>query len=283
MNYRHAFHAGNHADVFKHVVLLAACDALTQKPAPVFALDTHAGQGLYALDSEAAQRTGEAATGVERMADSAIGDAWIDRYVAAIDSCRQTHGPRAYPGSPWLLGHALRADDRIACCELLPEQAALLKATLREDRRIAVHQRDGYAALKALLPPTVGDQRFARGLVLIDPPYEDQLDEFDTALAALRDGLARWPQATYLLWYPIKQRRSLQPFYRAAATLPAKSAWIAELLVHPDDSPLRMNGSGLLLLNPAYQFDNGLRRVLPTLASLLGPSGSSRVDRLSGS
>ena len=119
--------------------------------------------------------------------------------------------------------------------------------------------------------------------MLVDPPYEDQLDEFDTALAALRDGLARWPQATYLLWYPIKQRRSLQPFYRAAATLPAKSVWIAELLVHPDDSPLRMNGSGLLLLNPPYRFDADLSRTLATLAPLLGAPGSARVDCLAGS
>ena len=283
MNYRHAFHAGNHADVLKHVVLLAACDALMRKPAPVFALDTHAGQGLYALDSEAAQRTGEAASGIGRLLVDAPADPWIDRYIAAIAACRQAHGPQAYPGSPWLLGHALRAGDRIACCDRLPEQAALLRSNVKPDRRFAIHERDGYGALKALLPPTIGGVRFARGLVLIDPPYEDQLDEFDTALAALRDGLARWPQATWLLWYPIKQRRQLQPFYRAAATLPTQSSWIAELLVHPDDSPLRMNGSGLLLLNPSYRFDVGLARVLPLLAARLGIPGSARVERLAGS
>jgi 23S rRNA (adenine2030-N6)-methyltransferase len=281
MNYRHAFHAGNHADVLKHVVLLALCDALLQKPAPVFALDTHAGRGLYALDAEAAVRTGEASTGIDPLLRASSDDPWIARYLAAVHACRGQHGPNAYPGSPWLLAHALRPIDRIACCELQPEEAAALKANLGRDPRIAVHQRDGYAAMKALLPPVVGGQRFARGLVLVDPPYEAQLDEFDAAFAALRDGLGRWPQATIVLWYPIKQRRSLGPFYREAARLPAKAALVAELLVRPDDSPLRMNGSGLLLLNPPYRVEDGLQRTLANLASTLGsPSLPARVEFL---
>ena len=138
------------------------------------------------------------------------------------------------------------------------------------DSRVAVHERDGYAAMKALLPPKIGDTRFARGLVLIDPPYEAQLDEFDAAIHALRDALGRWPQACYVLWYPIKLRRALQPFYRRAAALPAKSALVAELLVRPDDSPLHMNGSGLLVLNAPYQLDVKLRPALQALVRVLG-------------
>jgi 23S rRNA (adenine2030-N6)-methyltransferase len=283
MNYRHAFHAGNHADVLKHVVLLALCDALAAKPTPVFALDTHAGRGLYALDSDAAVRTGEANEGIDPVLQACIDDDWIQRYVRAVQACRDERGPTAYPGSPWLIAHALRDIDRVACCELQPEEVAALKSNLAGDRRIAVHHRDGYAALKALLPPVVGGQRFARGLVLVDPPYESQLDELGIALAALRDGLSRWPQATYVLWYPIKQRRVLQPFYRDARTLPAKSVMVAELLVRPDDSPLRMNGSGLLLLNAPYRFDVGLERTLPKLASILGANARDvRVERLAG-
>jgi 23S rRNA (adenine2030-N6)-methyltransferase len=283
VNYRHAFHAGNHADVLKHVVLLALCDALAAKPAPCFALDSHAGRGLYALDADAAQRTGEAAEGIERLLQAPPAEPAIARYLDAIRACRAAHGDTAYPGSPWLLAHALRAQDRIACCELQPEEAAALKALLRAEPRVAVHQRDGYAALRALLPPNVAGTRFARGLVLVDPPYEAQLDEFDAALAALRDGLARWPQAVYALWYPVKQRRALQPFYRAAATLPAKSVLLAELLVRPDDSPLRMNGSGLLLLNPPYQFDAGLRTSLQALAIALAPDAPPpRLEWLAG-
>ena len=281
MNYRHAFHAGNHADVLKHVVLLALCEALTAKPSPCFALDTHAGRGLYKLDGEAAQATGEAQDGIARLQAEAPRDPAIQRYLTAVRACRTQHGGAAYPGSPWLLGHALREADRIAACELHPEEAAVLKQHFAADPRIAVHARDGYAALKALLPPKHGAQKFARGLVLIDPPFEAQLGEFDIALAALAEGLARWPQGMFALWYPIKQGRALHPFRRAAARLPAKSALLLELLVRPDDSPLRMNGSGMLILNAPWQFDAAMRPTLDALRRALGePGASARVEWL---
>jgi 23S rRNA (adenine2030-N6)-methyltransferase len=275
MNYRHAFHAGNHADALKHVVLLALCESLAAKPAPCFALDSHAGRGLYRLEGEDALRTGEAAGGVARLRRGI--DPAIDRYLDAISACRERHGADAYPGSPWLLAHALRAQDRIACCELQVDEAAALKANFAGDARLAVHARDGYAAIKALLPPKVDGQRLARGLVLVDPPYEAQLAEFDAAFAALREGLARWPQAAFALWYPVKQRRALQPMLREAAALPAKSALLAELLVRPDDSPLRMNGSGLLLLNPPFGLDERLRNALSALRAML-EEGAGRGD-----
>jgi 23S rRNA (adenine2030-N6)-methyltransferase len=275
MNYRHAFHAGNHADVLKHVVLLALCESLVAKPAACFALDTHAGRGLYRLDGESALRTGEAQDGIARLLAEAPRHPAIQRYLAAIKACRLQHGPHAYPGSPWLLAHALREQDRIAACELHPEEANVLRDTFAGDPRVAVHARDGYAAIKALLPPKHGATRFARGLVLIDPPYETQLDEFDTALAAIREALARWPQGMVALWYPIKQRRALRQFYRKAAGLDARSALLLELLVRPDDSPLRMNGSGLLLLNPPWQFDTAIRPALDGLRAALGEAGAS--------
>lgn len=280
MNYRHAFHAGNHADVLKHVVLLALCDALLAKPAPVFALDTHAGRGLYGLDDAAARRTGEAEGGVARLAADQRVPA-IRRYREAVAACRADHGPASYPGSPWLLAHALRAQDRIACCELQPEEAAALRARFARDPRVGVHARDGYGAMEALLPPRVGEQRFGRGLVLVDPPYEAQLAEFDLALKALRRGLERWAEGVFVLWYPIKQRRALQPFLRRARTLPARSMLVAELLVRPDDSPLRMNGSGMLVLNPPWRLKETLRGALPALHQALGEPGASwRVEPL---
>ena len=279
MNYRHAFHAGNHADVLKHVVLLALCDALTVKPAPCFALDTHAGRGLYQLDGDQAARTGEASDGVARLGDGSGAPAPVRRYLEAVDVCRQAHGASAYPGSPWLLAHALREQDAIACCELQPEEAQALRGVFHNEPRVAVHGRNGYAAMGALLPPRVGDVRFARGLVLIDPPYERQRAEFDIALAALAEGLRRWPQACYALWYPIKLRRSLQPFLRAAAALETKSALACELLVRSDDSPLRMNGSGMLLLNPPWQLDQALTPTLAHLRARLGEAGASHSLR----
>ena len=271
MNYRHAFHAGNHADVFKHVVLLALCDALLAKPAPLFALDSHAGRGLYALAGEQALRTGEAQGGIARLRGGLHAD--IDRYLAAVAACRADHGADAYPGSPWLLAHALRGQDRIALCELQPEEAMALRQAMGGDDRIAIHQRDGYAALRALLPPRVDGQRLGRGLVLVDPPYEAQLAEFDTALDALHDALQRWPQGCYALWYPIKQRRSLRQFQREAEQLDAHGILDLQLLVRNDDSPLRMNGSGMLLLNPPWQFDARMTPVLLALAAALGEDG----------
>ncbi|MCM2336124.1 MAG: 23S rRNA (adenine(2030)-N(6))-methyltransferase RlmJ, partial [Pseudomonas sp.] len=136
MNYRHAFHAGNHADVLKHVALLAICDALTAKPTPLFALDTHAGRGLYALDSNSAQRTGEAEGGIGRLLAEAPKHPAITRYLSAVRACRAEHGSHTYPGSPWLLAHALRPEDRIALCELHPEEAAVLAGIFARDPRV---------------------------------------------------------------------------------------------------------------------------------------------------
>jgi len=275
MNYRHAFHAGNHADVLKHVVLLALCDAMVAKPAAVFALDTHAGRGLYRLDDTPALRTAEAEGGIGRLQDPGSGEPAIARYLDAVDACRQVHGRAAYPGSPWLLAHALRGQDRIAACELQPDEAQQLKAEFAGDPRVAVHARDGYAAVGALLPPRGPNGRINRGIVLVDPPYEAQLDEFNSVLAAARTGLERWPQASWAIWYLIKRRRALHPFLRKVPGLPAKSALALELLVRPDDSPLRMNGSGMLLLNPPWQLDRALAPALAVLAERLGEAGAS--------
>ena len=272
MNYRHAFHAGNHADVLKHVVLLASCDALTAKPAPCFALDTHAGRGLYRLDDDTARRTGEASGGIARL--QAPRTPAVARYMQAVADCRAAHGAAAYPGSPWLLAHALRAQDRVACCELQPDEARALKANFSGDPRVAVHARDGYAALRALLPPHVGGERYARGLVLVDPPYEAQLAEFDQARDALAEGLARWPQGCFALWYPIKDARTLRPFMRRAASLPARSALRCELHVRPADSPLRMNGSGMLVFNAPWKLQDALRPALAELRDALGEEGA---------
>ncbi len=269
MNYRHAFHAGNHADVLKHVVLLAVCHALTRKSAPCFALDTHAGRGLYALDGDAAQRTGEAAGGIGRLTAADCEAPALARYLAALAACRAQHGTAAYPGSPWLLAHALREQDRIACCELHPEEAAALRTCCAGDARIGVHERDGYAAIPALLPPKAGNERIHRGLVLVDPPFEAQLDEFSLALPALARGLERWPQGVFLFWYPIKQRRALNRFDCQAARLPAKSLLQVELLIRDDTTPLRMNGSGLLIANAPFGLAEDLAPALLQLQRAL--------------
>jgi 23S rRNA (adenine2030-N6)-methyltransferase len=281
MNYRHAFHAGNHADVLKHVVLLALLESLKQKSSPFFVLDTHAGRGRYELAAQESRKTGEADHGVLRLSQAGTMPAPIEHYLKAIETHNAPGRLQVYPGSPLLIASALREDDRLAACELQPDEAAALKALFARDPRVAVHARDGYDAVHALLPPKSGATKFARGLVLIDPPYEAQEAEYPRVLAALREGLERWPQATYAVWYPIKQRRGILHFLRKAAALPAKSAWLAELLIRPDDSPLRLNGSGILVLNPPWKFDAMVATALPALATALADGGaSSRAEWL---
>ncbi|WP_374601558.1 23S rRNA (adenine(2030)-N(6))-methyltransferase RlmJ [Arenimonas sp.] len=275
MNYRHGFHAGNHADVLKHLVLVALLDALKRKDAPFFVLDTHAGRGQYDLAASQAQRTGEAEAGIRRLwATRPSEPPALAAYLAAVAAC-WTPEADTYPGSPLLVARALREQDRLAACELQPEEAAALKALLAGNPRCHVHQRDGYAAIKALLPPREGATRFARALVLVDPPYEAQAEEYPLITTALRDGLERFPQGIFALWYPIKQRATLQPLMRKLANLPMKSALAIELLVRPDDSPLRMNGSGMVVINPPWQFERSVEPALRPLAQAMGDTGAS--------
>jgi 23S rRNA (adenine2030-N6)-methyltransferase len=276
MNYRHAYHAGNHADVLKHVVLLAIVDALKRKDTPFCVIDTHAGRGQYLLQGEQASATGEAAAGIFRLYVLHGLPGVVQSYLRRVQADNPVGALLTYPGSPLLVAQAMRAQDRLFACELQPEEARALATLFREDKRVTVMARDGYAAVKALVPP-----QERRGLVLVDPPYEAQGDEFPKVLAALRDGLERWPTGCYAVWYPIKRERSLQPFFRKVAALPCKSALRIELLVRPDDSELRLNGSGMLVINPPWTLAADLAPALPVLARLLGErEPSSRIDWL---
>lgn len=278
MNYRHGFHAGNHADVLKHLVLVSLLDALKKKEAPFFVVDTHAGRGRYDLAGLQASRTGEAKAGIRKLWTLAAAmpapPPALARYLEAVTAA-QAGAPDSYPGSPLIVSQALRPQDRLAACELLPDEANVLKGVLSHDPHSHVHARDGYAALKALLPPRDGATRFARALVLIDPPYEAQDEEYPLITGAVADALQRFPQGIFAIWYPIKQRPSLHPFFRKVATLPVKSALAIELLVRPDDSPLRMNGSGMLLLNPPWQIEKDIEPALKPLAQAMGEAGAS--------
>jgi len=275
MNYRHAFHAGNHADVLKHIVQLALLDAFKRKDSPFFLLDTHGGRGRYLLSSEESRKTLEAEDGVMKLMAEPKLPAVVEEYLKAVQADNPVGALITYPGSPLLGARALRPQDRMAACELQPEEAAALKELFANDPRVGVHPGDGYGMLKALLPPKADGQKIGRGLVLIDPPYEAQDAEYTRILTALQEIHARWPQATCAVWYPIKQRRSIMHFFRKATALPYRSALLAELLVRPDDSPLRLNGSGMLLLNPPWQFDRVLAPAMPVLKQYLGEAGAS--------
>ncbi len=201
VNYRHAFHAGNFADCVKHALLVALVSALQRKPSPFAVLDTHAGRGLYDLSSEAAERTGEWRQGIGRLADITAGP--LAPWLALV---RQAGFPPFYPGSPWLIRALLRARDRLILCEKHPEEAAALRAALGRDARVAIHRRDGWEAIGALTP-------FAerRGLVLIDPPFE-QPGEFDRLAEAFRLLRRRFRAGVVAAWYPIKHRAPVRAF-----------------------------------------------------------------------
>ena len=205
----------------------------------------------------------------------------IERYLKAVQADNPVGEMITYPGSPLLSAQAMRAQDRMAVCELQDDEAASLKALFAHDSRVGVHHGDGYALLRSQLPPKVNGTKIGRGLVLIDPPYEAQDAEYQAILAALTETLARWPQATCAVWFPIKQRRTILHFLRKAAALPVKSAMTIEFLVRPDDSPLRLNGSGMLLLNAPWQFDRVVGPALPALRQHLGePGATTRLDWL---
>lgn len=270
MNYRHAFHAGNFADVFKHAILLALLDALTAKDKPLCCLDTHAGRGIYRLDDAEAEKTGEWRDGIGRLFADRDAPAPLQRYLDAIRACNPDGALRTYPGSPLLAARALRAGDRLVLCETQDGEAAALRALFKADARAHVHQRDGYAALHALLPPAE-----KRGLVLIDPPFEAQEGEFAAIETALAKAHARWPNGVYAVWYPIKSHRAIVPFHRGLSRGPFDRLLVAELLVQADDSPLRLNGCGMLIANPPWQIDATLAAMLPALRAGLAQSSAA--------
>ena len=279
MNYRHAFHAGNFADVFKHVLLIELLDALKAKPAAFCYVDSHAGRGMYRLGTGEAERTGEYRDGVARLIGRGDLPPALATYAALVRRCGEDDGVlHRYPGSPVIAATCMREQDRAIVCEIQDAEAAALKDVLRRDRRFAVHHRDGYEALGALLPP-----RQKRGLVLIDPPFEEQAAEFTTIQAALAQALRRWPNALQAVWYPIKQLDAIAPFHRWLATH-GGDVLAVEILVHPANSPLRLNGCGLAIVNAPWQFERRVEAWLPALRALLAAplAGESRVLRLAG-
>jgi len=275
MNYRHAFHAGNFAYVFKHTILIGLLDALKQKPTPFCYFDTHAGAGSYDLRGVQAEKTAEAADGVLRLLDVKAPPPLLQGYLDLMRSLNPDGAGREialYPGSPLIATSLMRDSDRAVPCELQPDEAAQLKKLFAHDARVGVHQRDGYAALGALVPP-----KERRGLVLIDPPFEAQEDEFRAIEAALDAAYSRWPTGTYAIWYPIKLREQTRPFHRWFASRKIGKTLVVELLRQPDDSALRLNGCGMVIVNPPWQFDQSLRRLMPALQERLKVSGPGQV------
>ena len=271
MNYRHAYHAGNFADVLKHVVLIMLIEHLKKKPAPFFYLDTHAGRGRYDLSDAQAQRSGEYKGGIGRMLEAPAGSLppEVADYVRLV---REEAGTgrsaiTAYPGSPLIVARLRRATDRLALVESEPREAAALSRLLGGERRVSVLEGDGYAALKAHLPP-----RENRGLVLIDPPYESDA-EFDRVLAGLATAHQRWPTGTVCIWYPRTDRAGPLRFLHGLERSGIRKVLEVTLDVLPGDVQVGLPGAGLVIINPPWQLDTRLRELLPPLHALLSPEG----------
>lgn len=275
MNYRHIYHAGNFADVMKHAVLALAVSHLRIKPAAFRFIDTHAGIGRYDLSADEAQRTGEYRDGIGRLFGRPSPHPALAPYLDAVHALNPDGVLRVYPGSPLLVRHLLREQDRMTLAELHPHDAQTLKDLFARDRAVSVHHMDGYQALKAHLPPPE-----KRGLVLTDPPFESP-GEFATMAAALARAHKRWPGGIYALWYPIKERPAVWRFHEALAEAGIPRILTAELTIHDEDTHLRLNGCGMVIVNPPWKLDETLAEVLPALQDRLAVTGGgSRVNWL---
>jgi 23S rRNA (adenine2030-N6)-methyltransferase len=272
VNYRHAFHAGNYADVFKHVLLAMLIEHLKAKPAPFMYLDTHAGRGRYDLSHAQSQRSGEYLGGIGRLLKEPA--ASLPAEVAAyVELVKRSAGPgrspiTAYPGSPLIVLRLRRPGDRLVLVENHAGEAAALREAIGREKRVTVLEQDGYATLKAQLPPTE-----RRGLVLIDPPYESE-SEFDAVLAALMQGHERWPTGIYCVWYPQTERAGSLRFHRELRESGIRRILDAQLSVLPSDAAVGMQGCGLAIVNPPWQLDLHLKELLPVLHRLLAVDGA---------
>ena len=284
MNYQHAFHAGNFADVHKHIVLTRILEYLRQKLAAFRVVDTHAGAGRYDLLGPQAARSSEWRDGIGRVfaiprsgaAGTVSMPALIAPYLDVIAALNPSGKLRLYPGSPLIVRAFLRRQDRLIACELEPKAAASLKGALHGDVRGKALAIDGWVALFANIPP-----KERRGLVVIDPPYEESV-EFARLPDTLAQAHRKWPSGLYLAWYPIKTREAPDALARRLRRLDIPKILRCELSIAPPRADGALAGSGLVVVNPPYPLERELRIILPALTRLLAPTGAYHVDWLSG-
>jgi 23S rRNA (adenine2030-N6)-methyltransferase len=280
MNYRHAFHAGNFADVHKHAVLARIVMHLRQKPTAFRVIDSHAGAGRYDLLAEEATRGGEWRDGIGRVWGRPLGegksaaDALLAPYIEAVAACNTGPGLRTYPGSPLIARHLMRAQDRLIACEIEPRATAQLAAALRGDARAKALEIDGWTAIGAYVPP-----RERRGLVFIDPPFEEAVD-FTRLSAVLSSAHRKWPTGIYLAWYPITTRAAADALARRLRQLSLAKILRCELSVRAPAADAGLTGSGGVGVNPPFTLEADLRVLLPALGSLLGRAAAAPACRI---
>ena len=269
LSYRHAFHAGNHADVLKHFIEVQLLRYLAQKDKPFWYIDTHAGAGCYSLDSGYAAQNAEHESGIVRLWDRDDLPAPIAEYVALVKRINPDGRLKLYPGSPLVALELLREQDKMRLFELHPTDSEILQQNFAgQGARVLMQEADGFSALKALLPPPP-----RRALVLIDPPYEDKQD-YQRVVSALREGLKRFASGVYAVWYPQLQRAEARQLPQQLKRLPVKSWLHVALSVQaPSEDGFGMYGSGMFILNPPWLLHGVLQEVMPYLAKVLGQNG----------
>jgi 23S rRNA (adenine2030-N6)-methyltransferase len=271
MNYRHAFHSGNFADVHKHVVLCLLVQHLKRKETPFAIFDSHAGAGLYDLASDEAVRTGEADKGVRMLTGAGFDAPGLAEYLAMLRAFNPGWPEiRTYPGSPEIARRLLRPNDRLIASEKHPVDSKILRRSFAHDRRVQVHEADGYETLIALSPP-----KERRGLALIDPSFE-AADEFNKIAAAMNKTLARWPSGILAIWYPIKDHAQRVRLLSEIAGL-GRPCLTSELRLPSAQGAARLVGSGLAIVNPPWQFDRALEEAMAALRNPLGATEETCV------
>lgn len=268
-SYRHAFHAGNHADVLKHAIFVNILDYFNRKDAPYWVIDTHAGAGLYDLRSEWALTNGEFVDGLDRVLQAPDMPAMIERYLEEVQAFNPDGVANYYPGSPWLALRALRDRDRLRLFEMHPSEAEVLQHNVAEQGRAAmrqttVYEADGFEGLKSQLPPPT-----RRGIVIMDPSYEDKQD-YRRTLQAVNEGLKRFATGCFAVWYPLVQRREVQELTRSLERL--ETPWVhASLTVRkPSEDGFGLHGSGMFIVNPPWTLHAELEETMPWLKNKLG-------------
>ncbi|MDH3325478.1 MAG: 23S rRNA (adenine(2030)-N(6))-methyltransferase RlmJ [Gammaproteobacteria bacterium] len=271
-SYRHIYHAGNHADVFKHTVLTGLLLALQRKPSPYCVLDTHAGIGHYDFKSNQASKNAEFKEGIAKVVSQAkSAPELIKQYLSQVQLLNSPGSLRFYPGSPLLARQLSRDNDQLIACEFNRADHEILKGCFRGDSQVAVHCKDGFNGMKAFLPP-----KLKRGLVIIDPPYELK-DEVEQVVGGLELALKRWPNGIYAIWYPILDRPLDKKLREKVKNLDITKLLDVQLTVKDKPDVLSMIGSGLLIINSPWQFDDELQQALPWLQKQLSQNGEGYV------
>ena len=269
LSYRHSFHAGNHADVLKHIVLMLIIESLQQKEKGFYYLDTHAGAGLYRLFSQEAEKTAEYAEGIGRLWQHDDLPTEVDRYVKLIRKLNYGGKElRYYAGSPLLAANLLRPQDRALMMELHPSDFPLLRNNFKAFENVTVKIGDGFQQVKATLPP-----KERRGLVLIDPPYELK-EDYDLVVKAIEEGYKRFATGVYVIWYPVVLRQQTKRMIKGLEATGIRKILQIELAVRPDSDQRGMTASGMIVINPPWTLEKQMKSILPYLSTVLAPQGT---------